>query len=71
MDFLSWASALTTLVSVWMIGNKQPAGHLVGLCGSLGWIGASWGSQWALVALNIVFVVLYVRNYALWRAPKI
>jgi hypothetical protein len=67
MTLLTWIAAGLTLASVYLIGRKLAVGHLVGLAGSACWIVTAWGNDLALVVLNSVFVLLYLKNWKAWR----
>lgn len=67
MDILSWIASGFTLISVYLIGKKLPIAQLIGLFGCILWIVAMWTVNIPQVILNFIFIVIYFKNYLIWR----
>ena len=65
---LSWGGCLLLLYGLKLIGDKKLSGFYVALAAELLWI--AWGvldKAWALVAMSVWIVGMYVRAIWLWQ----
>lgn len=62
------ASALT-IAGSWFYGNKSPLGPWAGIAAQVPWnIIMIHGSLWGLAPVNIMMLVIHIRNLVKWRA---
>lgn len=61
---MDWLAAILILLAIYLLGDKNPLGHLCGAVGSLIgiFISASLG-LWGYTFMEIVLVVLYYRGW--------
>ena len=61
------ASALTIAAS-WFYGNKSAAGPWLGIASQVPWnIIMIHGALWGLAPVNIMMLVIHIRNLIKWR----
>lgn len=68
---IAWqiAASITTLASMWLMGNKSVAGPIVGLVSQIAWAGLIWTSQlWGIVPITVAATFIHARNLRKWRA---
>jgi hypothetical protein len=66
---LELALSANTVVVMWLAGGKHLAAWVVALVGQVGWLAfVVWSGSWGLLPLVLFLVVVYARNFALWRA---
>lgn len=59
--------SLLTIVGMWLIGNKNRLGWVVGLFNQTLWITfAIVFKAWGLLPLTLVLIVVYTRNLTKW-----
>lgn len=62
------ASALTIAAS-WFYGNKSPLGPWIGIASQVPWnIIMIRGGLWGLAPVNIMMLIIHVRNLLKWNA---
>lgn len=65
------ATSIVTLIGMWLAGSKRKAAWLVGLANQALWLVLIVVFQtWGLLILTAALVVIYSRNYLLWRAEE-
>lgn len=65
---MSWLCVAFTVLGLWFNGRKVLLGPSFGIAGFIPWAILSIQlEQPALLVLNIVLLVLQVRNFILWR----
>ena len=71
-DSLGWISTAVMLFGCWMVGRKNHYGFLLQLAGNLGWafVGVIRGMQWDLIFVSVLFVAMYIYNFARWTWGK-
>jgi len=68
MNLTGWLACLGVLLAMWLTGNKNRLGFLVGGLAEVLWVVYAWQIQaFELGVMAIVFVGIYVRNYILWK----
>jgi len=66
---LQWAISIQTMVMLWLLGNKDKRGTIVGLAGQVLWIWyVTKTAQWGLFPGVIVFTLIHARNC--WKMYK-
>lgn len=59
--------SVLTVLGMWLIGNKNRLGWVVGLINQVLWISfAILFKAWGLLPLSLVLIVVYVRNLHKW-----
>jgi len=67
---LDWVAMITSLLFIYLIGNKQRYGFVLGLIAALAWIFVNVIAEiWPGVLLNLILIVLHVRGYVKWGKP--
>jgi hypothetical protein len=68
IEYMGWIATAVMLVGCWMVGKKNHYGFLLQLAGNLGWllVGVYRGTQWDLIFVSALFVVMYIYNFARW-----
>lgn len=62
-------ASLLTIAASWFYGNKSHAGPWLGLASQVPWnIIMFSGALWGLAPVNIMMLVIHVRNLLKWRA---
>lgn len=71
-QLLPLATSVVTLIGMWMVGNKNPLGWLVGLGNQTlwGWFIVAFHA-WGLLPLSCALSVVYSRNLLRWRRDAI
>jgi hypothetical protein len=69
-ELLVQLSASTlTLAGSWFYGNKSPLGPWIGIASQVPWnIIMVSGGLWGLAPVNIMMLVIHIRNLIKWRA---
>lgn len=62
------AASLLTIAGTYYYGNKSPLGPWIGIAAQVPW----WlimvtGSLWGLLPVNVMMLVMHVRNLIKWR----
>ena len=68
--FVDWIGMILSLVSVYMLGNKQRLGFLLFAFSNLIFIflGLTWMESIGMAVGNVVFMILNIRGYVSWVA---
>lgn len=67
-QLLALSTSILTLVGIWLVGNKDPRGWVVGLGNQVLWISFIVVFQaWGLLPLTVALIVAYTRNLLRWR----
>lgn len=68
MNPYGWIGAALVLLSMWIVGNGNRVGFLVGAVAEGFWLiyAFSIGSV-ELAIMSVVFVGVYIRNWMLWK----
>ncbi len=72
-EFLNFAFAMqvsagiTSLLSVWCMGNKTMAGPIMGLVSQIAWYLMIWSNGvWGLLPLTVCMTFTHARNLRKW-----
>lgn len=66
--FIGLLGSACLAVGLWGIGNRKRSAFLFSILGEVLWIIKScWLGMWDLVAICVVFLVLAIRSYVLWK----
>jgi hypothetical protein len=64
---LDWVGMATTLLAVWMLGNKNKYGFVSFIISNLLWIVVGVLAQSTAIAIgNVIFLILNVRGLLKW-----
>jgi len=67
-----WLLSAGTLGNMWLVGNKNKLGWVVGLANQALWITfIVLFSAWGLLPLALALIVLYTRNLVRWRREEL
>ena len=68
--FLQYSASVTTLLQMWLYGNRSLAGPIWGLISSGFWWGVMIenGELWGLWPFNTIMLFVNVRNLIKWSA---
>lgn len=65
---LGWIGDLFIVVGLWKVGSRQRNGFLASIAGEACWIANAYlRSDWALASICVVFLLMAMRGYRLWR----
>ncbi|QFU75725.1 hypothetical protein EY643_08675 [Halioglobus maricola] len=66
--FVDWIGMILSLLSVYMLGNKQRSGFLLFAFSNLIFIflGLTWMESIGMAVGNVVFMILNIRGYLSW-----
>ncbi len=66
--FVDWIGMALSLLSVYMLGNKQRSGFLLFAFSNLIFIflGLTWMESIGMAVGNVVFMILNIRGYVSW-----
>jgi hypothetical protein len=71
---LQCAASVTTILSMWLMGNRSLAGPAVGLVSQVVWCGViGTGNLWGLSPITACLCVVHTRNLVKWyreRGPQ-
>ena len=71
-QLIPWATSAVTLLGMYLVGNKNWWGWIVGLVNQVLWIALALAfATWGLLPLSACLIVLYARNLWLWRKAEI
>lgn len=66
-----WVAAFSSVLMIYLVGNKNPAGFVFGLLANISWISfALLTGSIPIISANIVFLVLNVRGYLNWKKSQ-
>ncbi len=69
-QLIPFALSFLTIFAMWLIGNKDWRGWVVGLGNQVLWLAFIVTFRaWGLLILLVCLVGVYTRNLLLWRAP--
>ena len=69
--FLQIGASVTTLIQMWLYGNKVVSGPVWGLVASVFWWGVMIEAElWWLAPFNAIMLFIHLRNLANWAAEK-
>ena len=62
--FIELAASFAAILTVWIYGNRSRKAPIVGIFGqTLWWWLTISQSMWGLVPLNVVMIIIHIRNY--------
>ena len=68
MDWLTWILSGTSIVILWLMGNKSMWGPLLGLANQILWIiYVTATDQWGLLPGVLIYTVIHIRNIIRWN----
>lgn len=68
MVLLTWLGNLLIVAGLWGVGSKRRNAFLFSVAGESTWIAAAYSrGDWALTAICIVFLLMAIRGWILWR----
>jgi len=71
MDWLSWLPWIlsgTSLVILWLMGNKSPWGPRLGVLNQVLWVVyIATTDQWGLLPGVVMYTIIHIRNVIRWR----
>lgn len=67
--YIQLAASALTIGASWFYGNKSHAGPWIGIASQVPWnIIMVHGHLWGLAPVNIMMLVIHIRNLIKWRA---
>lgn len=67
----SWVAAAASVSGLWLSGYNPRWGWIYGICCQGVWTAYGWfTNQPGMIALSVVFVVIYTRNLRRWRGTR-
>ena len=64
---LELAASVSTILQIWLYGNKTLGGPIWGLVAvTAWWVLTCWSGLWGLAPLNAVASVVHARNFIKW-----
>ena len=71
LNEFSYLLSIISLVTLWLIGNKNKAGFILGLLNQILWIWyALMLKQYGLLVGVIAYAVIYIRNLIKWNKDE-
>lgn len=71
MDWFSWVLSATSVLMLWMMGNKSKWGPIIGICNQFLWIYYIFfilpSKESGLIIGTIAFTIVHIRNLMLWK----
>lgn len=65
---MDWILSITSIIMLWLMGNKTAWGPVVGLFNQVLWFAyATYTEQYGLLLGVIVFFFVHIRNFRKWR----
>jgi hypothetical protein len=62
------AASASTIVGSWLYGNKSVYGPALGVVSQVFWWTIMFqGELWGLLPVNIVMLIIHVRNFRKWK----
>ena len=62
--FIELAASFAAIITVWIYGNRSRKAPVVGMLGQILWWWLTISqSMWGLIPLNVVMLIIHVRNY--------
>lgn len=69
---LPWLLSALTLISLYLAGDRNPMGWLVGLINQALWLVWILLTQtWGLLPMNLTLWLVFTRNYFKWRSGDV
>ena len=69
-ELLPWICSATSIIMIWLMGNKSICGPITGLISQAVWFAyvfAYWDSAWGLLPAVVVFTYVHYRNLRKWK----
>lgn len=71
LNEFSYLLSIVSLVTLWLIGNKNKAGFILGLLNQILWIWyALMLKQYGLLVGVMAYAVIYIRNLIKWNKDE-
>ena len=71
LNEFSYLLSIISLVTLWLIGNKNKAGFILGLLNQVLWVWyALMLKQYGLLVGVIAYAVIYIRNLIKWNKDE-
>ena len=71
LNEFSYLLSIISLVTLWLIGNKNKAGFILGLLNQILWIWyALMLKQYGLLVGVMAYAVIYIRNLIKWNKDE-
>jgi len=68
MVWITWFLSAISIISLWLVGNKNVWGFVIGLVGQGFWLLYTMSTeQYGLIPGVLVYTVVYIRNIYQWR----
>ena len=70
MGWFSWLLSATSVLMLWMMGNKSNWGPIVGIANQFLWlyyILFILQGQYGLIIGTVAFTIVHIRNLILWK----
>ena len=65
---LGWIGNLFIVAGLWGVGSKRRHAFLFSIAGEVAWIANAAGrGDWALTSICVVFLLMAMRGWWLWR----
>jgi len=62
--FIELFASFAAILTVWVYGNRSRKAPLIGMVGQMLWWWLTISqSMWGLIPLNVVMLIIHVRNY--------
>jgi len=62
--FIELFASFAAILTVWVYGNRSRKAPLIGMVGQMMWWWLTISqSMWGLIPLNVVMVIVHIRNY--------
>ncbi|GAH38109.1 unnamed protein product [marine sediment metagenome] len=69
MEWITWVLSTTSIVILWLMGNKSPWGPRLGLANQILWVYyVTATDQWGLLPGVLIYTVIHIRNIIKWQA---
>ena len=66
--FIELAASFAAIATVWIYGNRSRNAPIVGIFNQMIWWGLTISQEmWGLLPLNIIMLIVHVRNYVRMR----
>lgn len=69
---LQFAAAITTLASMWLMGDHKLSGPVFGLVSQIAWAALIFYDElWGLAPVTAAMLLVHSRNFSKWRRDAI
>ena len=66
--FIELFASFAAILTVWVYGNRSRKAPLIGMVGQMMWWWLTISqSMWGLIPLNVVMLIVHIRNYIRMR----